>query len=665
MAQFTTGIINISTKTLAYDPIVIIDNLQTVTYFETDAGKLFSRLYDGVDMNDFLFDPRINSTTNGWYMYIINSDPNANLRIECINSDVTINGIPFIEIGSYQSVKLLTDGVNFFAQAYSTTLGDNVIGIAPTTDNALVRWVGTGANVIQNSLAILDDSGNLTGLTSLVSNQINVGNLQASGNSIISTNTNGNIVLDPNGTGIVTSPNAIKSEVAFVLEETGVGTDTITLQAPTAIASSYTLTLPVDDGLSGQTLTTDGSGNLSWQASLGNVTGPLTSTDNAVSRFDGTTGQLLQNSAVTIDDTGNTVVAGTLTTKTSLLLEDPGAGTNTVTLQSPSPLASSYTLTLPTTDGNANQLLQTNGFGVLNWVSNSTLYSGGVNPQTGVGSYQYVTGDNTKVVTRSNAGALMTDTLPAAGASFPSGWSVQILNLDPTASIVLTVTSSSINNGGTLVIGSGQTATIVSDNVNYWASVYGMSGTGSNTILSNQTGADSLTTGIENIIIGAQGAPTLSTGSNNTFIGSKVAPLNNNSFNTFVGYNTGRTSTGTLNTFVGHQSAFSLAAGDNNTMIGGLASRGTLSGNGNIFIGADNGPSSSPVALNNVIVIGTYSEPTASGQFVLASTTYPINTTTSVGGNGGADELPTDPLGYLEVLLNGTLVVIPYYNPAP
>jgi hypothetical protein len=37
----------------------------------------------------------------------------------------------------------------------------------------------------------------------------------------------------------------------------------------------------------------------------GDVDGPASSTDNAVARFDGTTGKLIQNSAVTIDDSGN------------------------------------------------------------------------------------------------------------------------------------------------------------------------------------------------------------------------------------------------------------------------------------------------------------------------------------------------------------------------
>jgi hypothetical protein len=43
------------------------------------------------------------------------------------------------------------------------------------------------------------------------------------------------------------------------------------------------------------------------------VAGPGSSTDNAIVRWDGTTGALVQNSSVTIDDSGNLVVSGDLT----------------------------------------------------------------------------------------------------------------------------------------------------------------------------------------------------------------------------------------------------------------------------------------------------------------------------------------------------------------
>lgn len=43
----------------------------------------------------------------------------------------------------------------------------------------------------------------------------------------------------------------------------------------------------------------------------GDVVGPASSTDNSIARFDGTTGKLVQNSAVTIDDSGNVGIGNT------------------------------------------------------------------------------------------------------------------------------------------------------------------------------------------------------------------------------------------------------------------------------------------------------------------------------------------------------------------
>lgn len=58
-------------------------------------------------------------------------------------------------------------------------------------------------------------------------------------------------------------------------------------------------------GSTGQVLSVTG-GLPSWQDTVaGNVTGPVTSTDNAITRWNGTTGDDLQNSTVLVDDTGN------------------------------------------------------------------------------------------------------------------------------------------------------------------------------------------------------------------------------------------------------------------------------------------------------------------------------------------------------------------------
>ena len=57
----------------------------------------------------------------------------------------------------------------------------------------------------------------------------------------------------------------------------------------------------------------------------GDVTGPVSSTDNAIARFDGTGGDTIQNSAVTIDDSGN-VSANSMSLTTDLEVTHGGTG---------------------------------------------------------------------------------------------------------------------------------------------------------------------------------------------------------------------------------------------------------------------------------------------------------------------------------------------------
>ena len=48
----------------------------------------------------------------------------------------------------------------------------------------------------------------------------------------------------------------------------------------------------------------------------GDITGPASATDNAIARYDGTSGKLLQNSGVTVDDSGNATISGALSAGT-------------------------------------------------------------------------------------------------------------------------------------------------------------------------------------------------------------------------------------------------------------------------------------------------------------------------------------------------------------
>jgi hypothetical protein len=63
--------------------------------------------------------------------------------------------------------------------------------------------------------------------------------------------------------------------------------------------------LIIPGGSNGYLLSTDGLGELNWIPPFsGDVFGPASATDNAIMRFNGTTGKLSQNSLVTVSDTG-------------------------------------------------------------------------------------------------------------------------------------------------------------------------------------------------------------------------------------------------------------------------------------------------------------------------------------------------------------------------
>lgn len=99
----------------------------------------------------------------------------------------------------------------------------------------------------------------------------------------------------------------------------GIATVTITGSSPLTTKgdvygySSNNARVPI--GADGTVLTADSAQalGLKWSsvAGTGDVIGPGSATDNAVVRFDGTTGKLIQNSAVTIADTSGNITGGT------------------------------------------------------------------------------------------------------------------------------------------------------------------------------------------------------------------------------------------------------------------------------------------------------------------------------------------------------------------
>lgn len=120
-------------------------------------------------------------------------------------------------------------------------------------------------------------------------------------------------------------------------EDTDNGSNYVALKAANTLASNLTFTLPATDGTSGQVMSTNGAGQLSFTSV--SLASPL-------------------------------AVGGSNTAGAEIRLpEDTDNGSNYVALKAPDNLATTFTLTLPTADGTNGQLIQTNGSGQLSFAS--------------------------------------------------------------------------------------------------------------------------------------------------------------------------------------------------------------------------------------------------------------------------------------------------------
>lgn len=243
----------------------------------------------------------------------------------------------------------------------SSSGSGDVVGPASSTDNAVVRFDGTTGKLIQNSVVIIaDTTGNISGAQKITLGAIGV----ATGSIVIAGTTSG----------------------------------AVTLKVADA-AGTWTMTLPIDDGTPNQFLQTDGSGVTTWAtpSGTGDVVGPASATDNAVARFDSTTGKLIQNSAVTIADTSGDITAGKYNGLTI------SASTGTLTIANGKTLTISNTLTFTGTDGSSV------AFGA----GGTVLYTASTIPLT-VGSTTIASGATTKVLF-DNSGVLGEYTISGSG----------------------------------------------------------------------------------------------------------------------------------------------------------------------------------------------------------------------------------------------------------
>lgn len=233
----------------------------------------------------------------------------------------------------------------------------------PVANGSLLQYDTAGPywkNVTASSVTVGNVSGTVavtnggTGQTTYTNGQLLIGN--ASGGLTKATLTAGTGVTITNGDGTITI-NA--PDVGTVTSVSGTGTvNGITLSGTVTSSGSLTLggtlsgvslttqvsgTLPIANGGTGLTSTptngqidigngtgftrttltagsgvsiTNGSGSITIAATgTGDVAGPSSATDNAVARFDGTTGKLIKNTSdFTIDANNNVGIGGIATT---------------------------------------------------------------------------------------------------------------------------------------------------------------------------------------------------------------------------------------------------------------------------------------------------------------------------------------------------------------
>ena len=160
-----------------------------------------------------------------------------------------------------------------------TNLRDATIGITDgvtsgTLDlnDTLTFTAGTNVTLSYNSgtkaLTVNATGGGITDLVQDTTPQLG-GNLDVNGQQIVSVS-NGNIIIAPNGTGIIRADKSIQIQTQGELRlADGDSSHYVGLKGPASIASNLIWTLPSADGTNGQVLSTNGSGTLSWATAGG------------------------------------------------------------------------------------------------------------------------------------------------------------------------------------------------------------------------------------------------------------------------------------------------------------------------------------------------------------------------------------------------------------
>jgi hypothetical protein len=285
-------------------------------------------------------------------------------------------------------------------------------GPGSATDNAIVRFDGTGGKTGQNSGVTIDDSNNATGFANVtLSGELDAGSLDVSGDADI----DGTLEADAitlGGTALGSLYQALDADLTAIAGLSSSDGNFIVGSASGWVAESGA-TARTSLGLG--TMAVAATGDYSVVAGSSSIvtTGALNS-GSITSGFGNinigsstiTTTGALASGATTV--TGTLAVGNGATSAGKIeIYEDTDDGAHKLTLTIPA-LAGDVTLTFPNTDGDADQVLTTNGSGTLSWAD------------AGGGAYSdwTVITDSATVATKAqvicNKATAMTVTLPSS-----------------------------------------------------------------------------------------------------------------------------------------------------------------------------------------------------------------------------------------------------------
>jgi hypothetical protein len=325
-------------------------NSDTIGELEVNSADGKLNYHDGTTRSPVLTETSTSTVTNK----SIDADNNPisnlevdNLKAGVLNTSTTLTGASDTQVPSALAVKTYVDnGLAQQNEASEISYDNTVSGLAATNVQDAIDEVDFDLDATQTILAdhIADttDAHDASAISNVPSGNLTSTDVQSALNELqtdVDTR-----ALDSALQAHITDTTDAHDASAISVVPTGNLTSTDVQSALVELQTEI-------DGFSG----------------FGDVNGPASSTDNAIARFDGITGKLIQNSTVTLSDTG--VVAG-------LSLD---ADTNTVTNIEDADIKTGANITrAKLASGTANAVVHNDASGVMSNSSDLTVSANGL-----------------------------------------------------------------------------------------------------------------------------------------------------------------------------------------------------------------------------------------------------------------------------------------------